>query len=47
MESFINIDKLHIIIDMLVCQVDLKSYQLPASPSLALPVASAKLTVED
>lgn len=47
LESFRNTGKLHCIINFLVCQADLKSYQLPASSSLAIPTAPAKLAVVD
>ena len=47
LESFRNTGKRHWIINFLVCQTDLKSYQLPASSILAIPMAPAKLTIVD
>lgn len=47
LESFRNTSKLHCIINFLVCQTDLKSYQLPVSSILAIPMAPAKLAVVD
>lgn len=47
LESFRNTSKLHCIINVLVRQTDLKSYQLPVSSILAIPMAPAKLAVVD